>query len=254
MCARERHWTQGVPQVRVGFLDTYDLVHVAAHQYRHLLIMRNALGVEEKLPPVASPSASGSPFPTTIFLATSAVVASQIAFVLTAYCHAFLAGVLAPHRFHISAVLDDDERSMLCTCVGVAGLCSMVLLELCRQLPRRRLRAGLAAVSGSGIVLTCIVREGKYRNGHRCTAVVAFSAAVALVWVVSTVARSAAGLRGAYALVALVVLTGSAQFANIIAEENFGYEVLPSWALGSLELALCALRSPNRWDAPELLG
>lgn len=39
-------------------------------------------------------------------------------------------------------------------------------------------------------------------------------------------------------LVGLVVVTGFAQGLNILTEENLGREVLPSWALGTLELGL----------------
>ena len=178
------------------------------------------------------------PTSTPLAIATGAVVATQACFVLTAYCHAALSGALAPRRFHISAVLDDDDRSMLCACVGLAGLCSLVLLETCRKLPRPRLRTCLAAACGSGIVLTCVVRESRYRNAHRGTAVLAFGAAVALVWVVSAAAREPCGRRAACRLLGLVMLTGGAQGLSILGKDTLGVEILPSWALGSLELCL----------------
>jgi len=160
---------------------------------------------------------------------------------LTAYIHAWLKNHLAPTRFHISAVLDDDERSVLCACVGFVGLCSLVLLELCRNQHCCRLRTCLAAACGSGIVLCCTVRESAYVNAHRGTAVLALGAAVALVWVVSSLSRDPRSRRSAAMLVALLVLTGSAQALNIVLEKHLGPDpVLPSWALGSLELGLCA--------------
>ena len=194
------------------------------------------------------------PTSTPLAIATGAVVATQACFVLTAYCHAALSGALAPRRFHISAVLDDDDRSMLCACVGLAGLCSLVLLETCRKLPRPRLRTCLAAACGSGIVLTCVVRESRYRNAHRGTAVLAFGAAVALVWVVSAAAREPCGRRAACRLLGLVMLTGGAQGLSILGKDTLGVEILPSWALGSLELCLCACERPLEppqwcWDA-----
>jgi len=190
------------------------------------------------------PSARPSPPPASSMPSTWApvmtgfVVASQLAFVVTAYSHAYLDSALTRNKFHISAVLDHDVRSTICACVGLAGLFSLVMLERCRALPRPKLRACLAATCGGGIIATCTVRESQYVNGHRCTAMVAFGAAVALVWIVAALARDARGRRAASMLVALVVTTGCAQGLNIVGEENFGIEVLPSWALGCLELGL----------------
>ena len=58
-----------------------------------------------------------------------------------------------------------------------------------------------------------------------------------LVWTVANAAGSRRGLRAATTLIALVMLTGSAQFLQIIAHA-FDRVVLPSWALGALELVL----------------
>ena len=63
---------------------------------------------------------------------TLGVVATQLAFVITAYGHALASGELSRARFHISAVLDDDARSWLCALVGLSGMCTMLLLELLR--------------------------------------------------------------------------------------------------------------------------
>ena len=173
-----------------------------------------------------------------IAFATISVIISQASFLLTAYLHAFNAGVLAHDKFHISAVLDDDERSVTCAYVGLAGLVSLVLLERCRKQPRRSLRTSLAAASGCGIILTCTVRESVHKNAHRCTAVLAFAPAVALVWVISTLSRDSRSMQSAAALVLLVVLTGAAQFANVVSFDMRGVSVLPSWLLGILELGL----------------
>lgn len=182
---------------------------------------------------------------------TGAVIVSQASFLMTAYLHAFATGALAYDSFHISAVLDNDERSAMCACVGIGGLVSLVLLERCRAQPRPILRTALAAACGVGIILTCVVRESQYTNCHRGTAVLAFGAAVALVWVVSSLSRDVRSLRSAGFLVILVVLTGSAQFANILSREQFDFVVLPSWALGTLELCLCAcFRATSRLRPP----
>ena len=177
---------------------------------------------------------------TPLALATGAVVTSQITFILTAYCHAFFTGALAPHRFHVSAVLDDDDRSVLCAFVGVISLFLLVILESLRALPLPRTRACLALTTGIGIVLNCTVRESHHINAHRCTAVLAFGAAVALVCVVSWVARDTRSRQGAIALSVLVVITGSAQFLNVVAQIYLGRNemILPSWVLGCLELGL----------------
>ena len=66
------------------------------------------------------------------------VLASQLAFVVTAYSHAYLDSALTRNKFHISAVLDHDVRSTICACVGLAGLFSLVMLERCRALLRHR--------------------------------------------------------------------------------------------------------------------
>ena len=57
------------------------------------------------------------------------------------------------------------------------------------------------------------------------------------MYAVAATANSQRGLRAALALVVLVALTGSAQGLHILATE-FGMVVLPSWALGALELVL----------------
>ena len=59
-----------------------------------------------------------------------------------------------------------------------------------------------------------------------------------LVWVIASAAKARSGLVAAYALIALVVLTGSAQGLNILASIHDFTPPLPSWALGSLELLL----------------
>ena len=121
---------------------------------------------------------------------TGFVVASQLAFVVTAYSHAYLDSALTRNKFHISAVLDHDVRSTICACVGLAGLFSLVMLERCRALPRPKLRACLAATCGGGIIATCTVRgrgtsTAVYGDRH--------GAAVALVWIVAALARDARG-------------------------------------------------------------
>ena len=68
--------------------------------------------------------------------------------------------------------------------------------------------------------------------------VIAFAPAVALVWVISTLSRDSRSMQSAAALVLLVVLTGAAQFANVVSFDMRGVSVLPSWLLGILELGL----------------
>lgn len=131
-------------------------------------------------------------------------------------------------------VLDHSVRAPLCACVGVVGFFSMVVLEVARALPRKAMRVGLAAASGSGIVLTCIMSESRFVNSHRAAAALAFGAAVLLVWVVALTSRH--GIRAAIGLTVIVASTGAAQGAHIVALQS-GLEVLPSYMLASLEVA-----------------
>ena len=165
---------------------------------------------------------------------------SQVTFLIVPYAHAFYHEELSGSNFHISAVLDDDFRSAACTLVGSLGLAALLALEHSRGLPRRALRLVLAFITGLGIVAVSVVRESYYVNLHRFLAAVAFGGAVALLWVVASAADSRRGLVAAHALIATVVLTGSAQGANILATALRMPRPLPSWALGSLELLLVA--------------
>lgn len=188
--------------------------------------------------PRSPPQPPTSSYRGSITLPTACVVCSQLTFLGLAYVHAFLRSELSASQFHISAVLDDDVRSKLCACVGAAGLASMVVLELRRELARRLLRTLLAAASGIGIVATCLLRESRYLNGHRLVAALTFASAVTLIWVIVAASRATHGLRGAIALTLLVIVTGIAQGVHIIYYDFFNISVLPSWMLGTLELGL----------------
>lgn len=169
---------------------------------------------------------------------TGLMVTSQVVFLIIPYMHAYHREELSPQSFHISAVLDDDFRSSACAVVGMFGLTALMFLEHSRGLPRRALRLVLAAVTGAGIIAVSLVRESYYVNQHRLLAAVAFGGAVALVWVVAALAKARRGLVAAYSLIVLVVLTGSAQGLNILADSYAFGRPLPSWALGSLELVM----------------
>lgn len=184
-------------------------------------------------PPAEQPSYRGK-----LAYLTVAVVASQITFIGVAYAHALLHQQVTADTFHISSVLDDDVRSVLCAAVGVFGFCAMVALELTRVMPRPILRTALAAASGSGIVLTCAVRESAYLNGHRLSAVLAFGAAFALVWVVVSLAPTIYSRCATAVFTLLVIVTAIAQGTHVISFDLYDVSLLPSWALGTLELGL----------------
>jgi len=170
---------------------------------------------------------------------TTAVVVGQIAFLVTLYAPALWASQVSAKHFHISALLDDDVRSRACAVVGLMTLLPMVLLELQRDLPLPATRIGLAAATGLGILLTCVVRESHYVNGHRLCAVLAFAAATLLVMLLAYLAESdhEAGMLLACGL----VVTGLGQSLNIVADNlKLSFRPLPSWALGSLEIVLVA--------------
>ena len=173
-----------------------------------------------------------------LVLPTVAVVVSQVTFLAICYLDAFFHGSLSAERFHISAVLDDERRSLLCACVGVFGLCSLLWVEATRDLPELRLRSSLASLTGGGICCVCLLREGEYEWSHKLAAALTFGAAVALVCLVASVASSRRGMQAATALVSLVLVTGTAQGSQIISHELYATDILPSWALGALELGL----------------
>jgi hypothetical protein len=173
------------------------------------------------------------------------VCTCEVAFILTAYCHATYHNEISSNTSHISAVLDDDTRSVACAGVGFAGLLSLLALESARLLPRPLLRTFFAASCGAGIIATCVVRESAARNAHRIAAMLAFGAGTLLVVVVASLSRDPNGLRAAAVLTALVLVTGAAQGTHIIASEFFERELLPSWALGLLEIGLSTC-APSR--------
>ena len=126
---------------------------------------------------------------------TIAVCVGQAAFLFVAYAHAAWSGDIRPQKAHISAVLDDDRRSVICSLVSMISLVALITLERRRALPQRVARLCLAAVIGLGIILTCAVRETYYVNLHRLIAAVTFSSAVALVVLIAWL--SAVGCRAA---------------------------------------------------------
>ena len=113
-----------------------------------------------------------------LVLPTTAMVLSQASFIGFAYSHAYTAGDISPSKFHISAVLDHDQRSTICAVIGLLGLLCLVWVEASRCLPSRALRCCLAAATGFGIISVCIVRESYYVNLHRLSAMLAFGGAV----------------------------------------------------------------------------
>ena len=182
---------------------------------------------------------------------TFLVLCTQASFLAAAYGHAGRCGDLA-HFKHISAVLDDSRRSRLCGFIGVLSLWFLVLLELTRELPMLWCRLALAVATGIGIVLTCAVRESHYAIAHRIVAALAFGSGTLLVWVIA--AMSGAGTRGAMALGTGLFLTGAAQACNLLGECCGRHGLLPSHALGTLEILLVlgfgAIAAPARRPRP----
>lgn len=180
---------------------------------------------------VASPS---------LYWPTAAVIAGQCAFMCVAYSHAAIAGELTLERFHISAVLDDDVRCVICACVGAVALVTLTFLEWKRDLPHPKLRIGLAALCGVGIILTCVIREKAHDLAHRLVAALGFGAAVLLTLLIANLDVTHRGRKAAIALATTLILTGAAQGLNLVGKLylELGFDVLPSWALGCLEIVL----------------
>ena len=173
-------------------------------------------------------------------LPTTAVVVGQVAFMLFAYAHALWSGELDMARFHISAVLDHDWRSVACAWIGVYALLTLVILEHRRFIageskPTRALRIGLATSCGVGIILCCTVRESSYLVSHRLAAAFGFGSAVLLVLVIALV--SGVGRAAAATLCVFLAVTGACQGAHIVGTWH-GLQLLPSWTLGCLEIVL----------------
>jgi len=172
---------------------------------------------------------------TWVEVATMSTMLTQACFIAAGYGHAIWHREMSFNGAHISAVLDNDSRSRLCSGIGLLALLSLVVQEIARDLPLLSYRLCLALCTGVGIILTCTVRESTYINGHRACAVLAFGSAVSLVLLVAYLSETS--MHGAHALVAGAVFTGLAQVSNIIGSQ-WGVRLLPSFALGCCEILL----------------
>ena len=100
----------------------------------------------------------------------------------------------------------------------------------------------MAAACGVGIILTCVIRERAHDVAHRLAAALGFGTAVLLTLLVAKLDVMHRAWRAATLLATTLVLTGVAQGLNIMSNRHLklGFEVLPSWALGCLEILLVA--------------
>lgn len=168
--------------------------------------------------------------------ASNSVLATQVAFMASAYGDAFLSGDLDASKAHISAVLDHWRRSFVCVLIGFVALAALINLEAKRCTARRATRLALAWTSGVSIVAVAAIRESHYFPAHAFFSCAAFGAAVLLAWLL---AEDAASVRRAALLSAVCAATGGLQFAylaGLVDKAQF-----PSWALGAGEFALVVL-------------
>lgn len=148
---------------------------------------------------------------------SAVVIASQVAFMSTAYADAFLSGDLQSHKAHISAVLDNRRRSLVCCAIGFISLLSLLNLERKRKITNRGTadrsqRLGLAGLSGVSIIMVSAVRESANFPIHAVFSCTAFGSAIWLAWLL---AADKAAVRRASVLTVVCALTGGLQFANL---------------------------------------
>lgn len=146
------------------------------------------------------------------------VCVSQVLFLTIGYTHQLAFDEVNLEKIHVSGMLDNETRSLLCGLVAIISGCALVAGELTRPVAFLPLRILLAASCGIGILLVCLVRESRSRLLHVVFACLAFGAGIALIWVVlyttNYVYRGWARFPATILLVVCVV-TGVAQGLNI---------------------------------------
>ena len=128
-------------------------------------------------------------------MAAAGVCLSQVLFLATGYAHQLYSAEISLDNIHVSGMLDDDQRSVLCGWLSLLSGVALVALELSRSIALLPLRLTLAAACTLGILLTCHIRESHNYTLHALSACIAFGSGIVLVWVVLYVRGSRGWVR-----------------------------------------------------------
>ena len=152
--------------------------------------------------------------------AASVVCISQVLFLTIGYTHQLaFEGELRLEKIHVSGMLDNETRSLLCGMVAIISGIALLAGELTRPVSAYLpLRLVLAGACGVGILLVCLVRESRNNPLHVVFACLAFGSGIALIWVVLyTTNRAYKGWARFPSMILLLVcvVTGVGQGLNI---------------------------------------
>jgi hypothetical protein len=152
--------------------------------------------------------------------AASVVCISQVLFLTLGYTHQLaFEGELRLEKIHVSGMLDNETRSLLCGMVAIISGIALLAGEISRPVSAfLPLRILLAGATGVGILLVCLVRESRNNPLHVVFACLAFGSGIALIWVVLyTTNRVYKGWARFPAMILLLVcaVTGVGQGLNI---------------------------------------
>ena len=152
--------------------------------------------------------------------AASVVCISQVLFLTLGYTHQLaFEGELRLEKIHVSGMLDNETRSLLCGMVAIISGIALLAGEISRPVSAfLPLRIVLAGATGVGILLVCLVRESRNNPLHVVFACLAFGSGIALIWVVLyTTNRVYKGWARFPAMILLLVcaITGVGQGLNI---------------------------------------
>jgi hypothetical protein len=152
--------------------------------------------------------------------AASVVCISQVLFLTLGYTHQLaFEGELRLEKIHVSGMLDNETRSLLCGMVAIISGIALLAGEISRPVSAfLPLRIVLAGATGVGILLVCLVRESRNNPLHVVFACLAFGSGIALIWVVLyTTNRVYKGWARFPAMILLLVcaVTGVGQGLNI---------------------------------------
>lgn len=114
---------------------------------------------------------------------TGSVLVGQAVFLIVGYVHALVHSQLRWTACHVSAVLDEPDRALMCGLASVLPGTALVCLEIGRDAPARRLRVALAVSTAMGILLTCAVSESVWFSLHASATCVTFGAGMLLAWI-----------------------------------------------------------------------
>lgn len=114
---------------------------------------------------------------------TGSVLVGQAVFLLVGYAHALVHSQLRWAACHISAVLDEPDRALMCGVASVLPGAALVCLEIGRDAPARRLRVALAVSTAVGILITCAVSESVWFSLHASATCVTFGAGMLLAYI-----------------------------------------------------------------------